>query len=184
MNDDNDNLLTVYLQEYQKLKDEQIQRIGFRDNMIYTNLIAVGTVGAFAVTSLGNIQALFIIPWICFILGWTYLVNDEKISSIGKYIRIKLDDRIQNELNNTKKSILLGWEVAHRDDKYRLERKYFQLFVDFLTFCVSGLAAIVIFWLSKPTYSSTWLWISIIESLFLFLLGIQMVKYADLKSGK
>ncbi|WP_187329296.1 hypothetical protein [Halomicronema hongdechloris] len=25
--------------------------------------------------------ALLVIPWVCLILGWTYVVNDEKISS-------------------------------------------------------------------------------------------------------
>jgi hypothetical protein len=28
-------MLNLYLQEYGKLKDEQIQRIGFRDNLLY-----------------------------------------------------------------------------------------------------------------------------------------------------
>ncbi len=36
------NALSIYLEEYSKLKDEQISRIGFRDNLIYVNLTAVG----------------------------------------------------------------------------------------------------------------------------------------------
>ena len=31
-------LIDVYLLEFQKLKDEQIARIGFRDNLIYVTL--------------------------------------------------------------------------------------------------------------------------------------------------
>lgn len=178
-----DNLLTIYLHEYQKLKDEQIQRIGFRDNIIYTNLIAVGGVGAFAVTSVGNLQALFIIPWVCMVLGWTYLVNDEKISSIGRYLRLKLDERIRTYLNNSDPN-LLGWEIAHRDDDRRLERKYLQLFIDELTFCVSGLAAVVTYWLSTPVTSTVWIFVTAIDVILLFLLGFQIAKYADLKRGR
>jgi len=177
------DLLTVYLQEYQKLKDEQIQRIGFRDNIIYTNLIAVGAVGAFAVTNAGNIQALFIIPWVCLVLGWTYLVNDEKISSIGRYLRLELDGRIRAYLNNSDPT-LLGWEVVHRDDERRQERKILQLFIDELTFCISGLAAVVTYWLSQPTFSRVWQWVSGVEILLLFILGFQMAKYADLNHGR
>jgi hypothetical protein len=127
----NDNLLSVYLQEYQKLKDEQIQRIGFRDNIIYTNLISVGAVGAFAVTSVGNMQALFIIPWVCLVLGWTYLVNDERISAIGRYLRMALDERLRTLLNSSDPNILC-WEFEHRSDDRRQERKYFQLLIDAL----------------------------------------------------
>lgn len=180
---DDDNALTVYLQEYQKLKDEQIQRIGFRDNMIYTNLIAVGAVGAFAVTSAGNMQALFIIPWICLVLGWTYLVNDEKVSSIGKYIRGSLDKRIRTLINSSD-PVLFGWEIAHRSDTHRLERKYFQLLVDGLTFVASGLAAIAAYWFSQPDVVAVWRWVSGLEVFLLILLGIQTIRYADLRRGK
>jgi hypothetical protein len=44
-------LLNIYLQEYQQLKEEQAQRIGFRDNLLYVTLALFGTVLAFA---LGN----------------------------------------------------------------------------------------------------------------------------------
>ena len=34
MNDEQKEILEIYLQEYNKLKDEQAQRIGFRDNLL------------------------------------------------------------------------------------------------------------------------------------------------------
>jgi hypothetical protein len=90
-------LVNVYLHEYNKLKDEQIQRIGFRDNMIYVNLVAVGGAAAFSVSDVARLHVLLVIPWICFVLGWTYLVNDEKISAIGRYVRLTLVDSLQKK---------------------------------------------------------------------------------------
>jgi hypothetical protein len=93
-----DSVLNAYYHEYDKLKDEQIQRIGFRDNMIYVNLIAVGAVAAFAVSDVAYLHVLFVIPWVCFVLGWTYLVNDEKISAIGRYVRLELVEKVRTKL--------------------------------------------------------------------------------------
>lgn len=78
---------TVHLQEYEKLKDEQTARIGFRDNLIYVALGVFGGLASFALTDASHMYALLIVPWVCAVLGWTYLVNDEKISAIGAYIR-------------------------------------------------------------------------------------------------
>ena len=72
----------IWLAEYDKLKTEQTQRIGFRDNLPYVTLCLFG--GTIAITTT-NYYALLVVPWICLILGWTYLVNDEKISAIGRY---------------------------------------------------------------------------------------------------
>src|SRR5215217_3250792 len=81
-------LKEVYLIEYQKLKDEQIARIGFRDNLIYATLVAIGAILSFAITNPANYQALLILPLATFVLGWIYLSNDRKISDIGRYIRV------------------------------------------------------------------------------------------------
>ena len=119
-----DGLLNAYLHEYNKLKDEQIQRIGFRDNMIYVNLVAVGGVAAFAVSDATYLYVLLVIPWVCFVLGWTYLVNDEKISAIGRYIRLVLVKSLGTKLS-VSESQLFGWEIAHRDDNRRGNVNYF-----------------------------------------------------------
>ena len=46
-----DPMLKVWLMEYDKLKVEQIQRIGFRDNLLYTTLGIFGAVVSFAVSN-------------------------------------------------------------------------------------------------------------------------------------
>jgi hypothetical protein len=79
------NLLEIYLQEYQTLKAEQTARIGFRDNLLYVTIAVFGGILSFTLAN-KNYYALLIVPWVCLILGWTYLVNDEKISAISLWI--------------------------------------------------------------------------------------------------
>ena len=76
-----DLVLNVWLAEYDKLKTEQSQRIGFRDNLLYVTLVVFGGVASFAVSKEANYYAFLILPWTCLILGWTYLVNDEKMGT-------------------------------------------------------------------------------------------------------
>ncbi len=44
-------VVDIYLREYEKLKDEQIAQIGFRDNLIYATLVAIGGLLSFALAS-------------------------------------------------------------------------------------------------------------------------------------
>jgi hypothetical protein len=71
---DKQQMLEVYLQEYEKLKDEQTQRIGFRDNLLYVTLGVIGAIIAVAIPNKANdnqanYYALLVIPWVCLILG-------------------------------------------------------------------------------------------------------------------
>jgi len=94
MVDPDDKALAVLLEEYRTLKAEQFQRIGVRDKVIYLMIVSIGILVSL-VGTLNSGGALLIIPWASAVLGWTYLVNDEKVSSIGKYIRYKLDDNVR-----------------------------------------------------------------------------------------
>lgn len=69
-------MLDIYLKEYDKLKNERMQRIGFRDNLLYVTLVLFGTVLAFALSEKGNPDTLLVLPWVSLVLGWTYLMND------------------------------------------------------------------------------------------------------------
>jgi len=179
-----EGLLYTYLNEYIKLKDEQIQRMRFRDNLLYLTLAAFGGIVSYAVTDPSRYYAFLVLPWVCFILGWTYLVNDEKISAVGRYLRYQLSDKLE-KLTATEKGLLIGWEVAHRSDKRRVSRKIFQFLVDEITFFISGLVALGIFWLKEPTlYSLPIQVLSIVELLLLCSLGIWIFVYADFKKGR
>jgi hypothetical protein len=179
-----DQILDVLLAEYDKLKSEQAQRIGFRDNLLYVTLGLVATVLSIAVSDAANYYALLIVPWVCLILGWTYVVNDEKISAIGRYIRYKLVDRVKEHTGYEDLTTLFGWEIAHRDDQHRKRRKIQQLIVDEIAFVVSGIAALIAFWVLVPNPPLGVKILSGIELLLLIGLGIETIVYADLAKGR
>ncbi|NET33817.1 MAG: hypothetical protein F6K19_17655 [Cyanothece sp. SIO1E1] len=181
---DKDSSLEVLLAEYNCLKSEQTQRIGFRDNLLYVTLGVLGAVVSFAVSDPAHYYALLVIPWVCLILGWTYVVNDEKISSMGRYIRYKLVDKVKEHTGYDDLETIFGWEIAHRDDKHRKRRKIQQLIVDEITFVVSGLIALGAFWFLVSNSPIGVRILSWVELLFLIMLGIEIYIYADLGKGR
>ncbi|HEY9803387.1 MAG TPA: hypothetical protein V6D25_23790 [Leptolyngbyaceae cyanobacterium] len=181
---DNQKILDIYLQEYDKLKDEQIKRIGFRDNLLYVTLGLFGGVISFAVSSKSNYYAFLVIPWVCIILGWTYVVNDEKISAIGRYIRLTLVKKIQQETGHSELESIFGWEIEHRSDKRRRQRKIEQLIVNLITFVISGVVALLAFWFLVPQPPSAIYILALLEFVLLLILGIEIFIYADLANNK
>ncbi|MFE4105946.1 hypothetical protein [Almyronema epifaneia] len=181
---DKDSSLDVLLAEYNCLKSEQAQRIGFRDNLLYATLGVFGAIVSFAVSDPAHYYALLVIPWVCLILGWTYVVNDEKISSIGRYIRYKLVDKVKAHTGHEDIETLFGWELAHRSDQHRRRRKIQQLIVDEITFVVSGIIALSAFWylVTHPPFAVALL--SWLELLLLLVLGVETFIYADLAKGR
>jgi small-conductance mechanosensitive channel len=175
-----DRLLTIYLKEYDKLKTEQTQRIGFRDNLLYVTLGVFGAVFSYAIGDSKNYEALLVLPWVGFVLGWTYLINDEKISAIGQYLREVLDLNIKS-LTETTNDSLLSWEHNHITSKKRQARKLFQLFVNIITFCLSGLGALAVFWVKVSTVTQLMQGLIGIGVILLITLGGWFVIYAGLK---
>lgn len=176
-------LLEVYLKEYDKLKTEQTARIGFRDNLLYVTLGLFGAVFSFAFSQTTHYYALLVLPWICLILGWTYLVNDEKISALGKYIRKNLAEIVKNQPGIADVESIFGWEIVHRSDERRKRRKIEQLVIDEITFVFSGTASIAAFWLLVPQAHLLIQLLSWVELGLLVILGVEMVIYADLAKG-
>jgi L-asparagine transporter-like permease len=161
-----------YFKEYEKLKDEQHKRIAFRDQMIYVTLGVIGAVFSFALENPEYNYALLVLPFISIVLGWTYLANDEKISSIGKYLKEILLPKISKDLDT--------WEDNLKTDKSRKTRKWIQLFVDLAVFCLSGLISILSFFLVRENISiSIWILMGA-EIIFLAFLGYQFIKYAEI----
>jgi hypothetical protein len=179
-----ENILDVFLAEYVQLKAEQASRIGFRDNLLYVTLGVFGAVVSFAVSNVANVYAFLVVPWVSLILGWTYLVNDQKISALGEYIRYDLVERVKEQTGYPDVEAIFGWEIDHRVDLHRRRRKIQQLVIDEITFVGSGMVAIVAFWsaASQPAIAITLL--SIGELLLLLGLGYEMGIYADLAKGR
>ena len=179
-----DSMLKVWLMEYDKLKVEQIQRIGFRDNLLYTTLGIFGAVVSFAMSNPANTYALLVVPWVCLVLGWTYVMNDEKISAIGRYIRFILVEKVKDKLAYPEVESLFGWEIAHRSDPRRGRRKIQQLVIDELTFVVSGAIALVSFWVPVPGAAWGIQLLGGVELILLLLLGWEIIVYVDLAKGR
>ena len=188
-----DRRLDVYLQEHSQLKQEQSQRIGFRDNLLYATLGAYAAILGFALgKDSANPYALLILPWVSLILGWTYLVNDHKISEIGRYIRYQLIDKMADALADgpTPAPPILEWETAHRSDRRRERRKLEQLLIDQVAFVGSGLVALGSFlvWdVSQPLHGSLASAVQLlvgVEAVLLLGLGVEIFLYADLTKGR
>jgi hypothetical protein len=179
-----DPILKIWLLEYDKLKAEQSQRIGFRDNLLYVTLGLFGVIIPTAISNPSNYHALLVIPWFCLILGWTYLINDQKITAIGRYIRRTLVDQIKAKTNHPAPETLFGWEIAHRSDPRRSRRKIEQLIIDQITFVLSGLIALTVFFLLVPKATLAIYLLGGVEFILLLILGWEIIIYADLAKGR
>ncbi|WP_327727762.1 hypothetical protein OG250_12620 [Streptomyces sp. NBC_00487] len=163
----------LLLVEYQTVKDEQKTRIGFRDNLLYVTLTVLAAVIA-ASAQAKQPAMLLALPPVCVVLGWTYLVNDEKISAIGAYVRGELGPRLA-QLAGAEKAF--DWEVAHRADARRRSRKAIQCGIDLLAFCGVPFAGLLVYWVSGET-SAGLVALSGVEALTVVGLGVQIVLYA------
>jgi hypothetical protein len=168
----------LLLAEYQTVKDEQKTRIGFRDNLLYVTLTIVAAVIAAAAQAKQS-EMLLALPPVCVVLGWTYLVNDEKISAIGTYIRDELGPRLTDlaYAEPARAETVFAWETAHRSDSRRRSRKAIQCAIDLLAFCVVPLAGLVVYWAGGQT-SPGLLTLSVVEALTVTGLGAQVLAYA------
>ncbi|MFF5283051.1 hypothetical protein [Streptomyces sp. NPDC013171] len=165
----------MLLAEYAQIKDEQRARIGFRDNLLYVTLAAVTALTAVALQT-KHPQLLLALPVVCIVLGWTYLVNDEKISAIGRYIRTELAGQLASGTSTGAPAF--GWETFHRSDTKRVSRKVIQTIVDLTAFLFTPFSALVAFWCSS-TDSALLTTGSILEAVMLGGLGVQFLRYAE-----
>ncbi|WP_228543621.1 hypothetical protein [Micromonospora sp. S-DT3-3-22] len=168
----------LLLVEYERLKEEQKTRIGFRDNLIYATLASMASVIAATLSLKGHANLLLLLPPASTVLGWTYLVNDEKVSAISRYIRESLRPTLAR-LEPARDDAVFGWEEFHRSDRRRRSRKILQLLVDLGTFCVPACGAIVVYWVNGP-----WRWpfmiVSLLELAVVIGLAVKVILYADL----
>ncbi|MFJ3214962.1 hypothetical protein ACIPLC_03450 [Kitasatospora sp. NPDC086801] len=165
----------ILLAEYDCLKEEQKTRIGFRDNLLYFTLAAATAVVAVTVQS-GQSRLLLSVPAICLVLGWTYLANDEKISTIGCYVRDQLGPRLR-ELASAHGAVF-AWEVYHRNVAGRTMRKRLQTAVDLFTYLVLPMVCTIAFWCS-PTVRPLLVVTSLVQTLALAVLGWQFLRRAE-----
>uniref|UniRef100_UPI003F499E54 hypothetical protein n=1 Tax=Sphaerisporangium sp. CA-236357 TaxID=3240030 RepID=UPI003F499E54 len=173
----NDQAVTVVLSEYERLKTEQLARIGVRDNLLYAELASIAGIAA-AVASARILALLLLLPVATTVLGWTYLANDHMVTAIGRYLREDLEPRLAALIDHP--GVLFGWERDHRDDRRRRSRKTLQLAVDLTAFTLPPLAALFIVAVTIPM-SPLLAAGCLAELAMVATLGWQMVTYADLR---
>lgn len=169
----------VLLKEYELLKREQGDRIRTRDHLFIAMLTAVAAVVAATLGSHGT-ALLLLLPPVVIVIGWTFLINDQKISAAGRHIRTDTAPRLAWLLDSEP---VLGWETAHRCDVRRRERKTIQLGIDLIAFWLPAQAAIWTYWLNGP-WSWTPVLISILEAVASFVLGAQIIIYSAWESER
>ncbi|MDI6103338.1 hypothetical protein QLQ12_32490 [Actinoplanes sp. NEAU-A12] len=168
-------LLTV---EYERLKEEQKVRIGMRDNLIYVTLASMAAVIAAMIQAGGRPGYLLLLPPVTFLLGWTYLANDQKISDIGRYIREQLGPRLTTLAGDDVS--VFGWETAHRAGPGRARRKLTQLLVDLMAFCLAPLVGVIAAWINGELPRLLFA-VSVVEVALLALLAASIVREVELK---
>ena len=166
----------LLLLEYKQLKQEQLARIGTRDNLVYVTLASLAAVVA-ATVQVHVDELLLLLPPVCFVLGWTYLLNDQKVSAIGRHIRGVLTPQLERLVRSDMP--LFTWETEHRTGSGRRFRKIGQLVVDITTFCLPAMLAVAAFAIkSPPTPIMTVILLA--EAVGTAVLAIAMVTHADL----
>lgn len=149
---DRELAVAVHLAEYEGLKGEQVARIVHRNSLIYATIAAVAAT-VYAVTAFGPVAAL-LLPPVTLLLGWTYLADDGMISDLGRYIRLDLSTRVEEE---TGLRDPFGWEQHHRTLPGRTVRKVVWLVVHLLTFVAPALAAGAAYRLAPTGRGPEWL---------------------------
>lgn len=144
-------MINILLEEYKALKSEQLSRIKLRDTLIYISLGIFGAIFSYAMFSEGNGKSivLLMLPTVSLVLAWTYVVNDEKISHIGKYVRHELSSKLR-ELTGKDDPIIFGWESYHRSDYKRLTRKTMQVAIDIIVFVLAPVASMYAYYTKNP----------------------------------
>jgi hypothetical protein len=163
----------THLLEYEKLKEEQGQRIHFRDNMRYVTLAAIGLVAAQAGRS--SPELWLVIPWICVVLGWNYVANVRCVTAIGEYIEETLREAVSTSGGGKR---AFGWETRRREVAGYLSRRIQQVLVDEITFFVPGVTALVIFGLTQSGSVLRWL-LAGVEAFLCAWIGAQIYGCAD-----
>lgn len=128
-----------------------------------------------ATSAHGGAWLLLLLPPVSTVLGWTYLVNDEKVSAIRRYLRA---ETIPALTAITGERGVFGWERPG-DDCRRFVRKRLQLGVDLLAFCLLPVAALAVYWAAGP-WTAPLLIVSALETVTLGVLAAEITRYANI----
>ncbi|WP_424410253.1 hypothetical protein [Microcoleus sp.] len=101
-----DPIIKVGLLEYDKLKAEQTQRIGFRDNLLYVTLGLFGTIVSFAASNWANYIDQLILDEITFVVSGIIALISFWVLVPGSGLAINILGGVELLL-----LLILGWEI-------------------------------------------------------------------------
>jgi hypothetical protein len=129
-----DAMNKIDLAEYAQLKAEQASRVQSRDTVINYNVVAIGVIASLSGVSGWSFWGLAAVPWVSFIFGWQYLMHDQKVTAIGRYLA---DLALRRNAPDA-----LAWERSQkRVVGARTWHRSAQLTVDSMTFVLPCLVA-------------------------------------------
>ncbi|WP_084959908.1 hypothetical protein [Thermoactinospora rubra] len=173
-----EHAVKALLSEYDALKAEERQRIGARSQLLYATLTAVAGIST-VTTTVGRLELLLLLPLAATVLGWAYVMNDHKISAIGRYVRGRLAPHLGGLVDDGSSDIdMFRWEKYHREDPLRPSRKRLQLAVDLAAFCAPSLTALTLLWLLGPHTPLVRIG-SAAALAAVMILATQIIRYAD-----
>jgi hypothetical protein len=150
------------MKEYQALKDEQLKRIVARDHVIYLNIGAVGLAFSMVIKD-GSPEGLLIVPWICLMMGWLHIINDQKIIDIAKYFIRTLEPNLKKELKLEENQVL-EWETFGKTGKKNWPMRWLYFLIKLAAFFLPGFGAlcwyIYRYCADKPTIFIVAAWLS------------------------
>ena len=170
--------LSMHLAEYEQLKLEQTHRLNVRDNLIYVMLTVFGAIISYSLSDSQHHHSLLILPWAALILGWTYLLNDQKVSEIRKYLNTVFISNIKKTCPE-KKTDVFGWENFYSESKYRRLKKIFQLFVNLTVFCFSGIAGLAIYIIKVDLLSKAAITLLMLGAVVMIILALWFIIYSE-----
>lgn len=138
------------LLEFEKLKDEQIGRLTYRDTLFYFTMTIIGGALAIACSERDKQAAeiLLIVPYTVFIAGVAHITCDRRIEDIGIYIRDELAAVVARK-SNADPSTIFAWEQFFRRAQFHTWRKFLQFIANEMLYAVSGGAALFFYLLRK-----------------------------------
>ena len=154
------------LVEYEKLKDEQIERIKERNSLINYTVVSIGALLALSSTGAALRNVLFAIPWIGIVFGLNYLRTDAKVSDIGSHLRSRYAEVF---------APAFSWETKGDKSSQRFGFRAGQLLSDLLVFIGPGAVAIVVSWFVGRAGALWWTWAAA-SSVLLVLLASMFIR--------
>ena len=143
------------LLEFEKLKDEQIGRLTYRDTLFYFTMTIIGGALAIACSDKDKQAAeiLLVLPFAVFIAGVAHITCDRRIEDIGIYIRDELAFSVARK-SNCDPTTVFAWEQFFRRARFHHSRKWLQFVANEMLYAISGVAALFYFLLRKGLTAS------------------------------